>query len=91
MGFAIAHKLVKQLPMLQTGISERLITLRIPIRKTFISAYAPTMTNSDQSKEECYELLVQTLPKIPPTHRVIILRNVNAIVGYDLTYWPISL
>ena len=47
--FAIANKLVKQLPMLptgiSTGISERLITLRIPIGKTryatIISAYAP--------------------------------------------------
>ena len=28
-GFAIANKLVKQLPMLPTGISVRLITLRI--------------------------------------------------------------
>ena len=57
----IANKLVKQVPMLPTGISERLITLRIPIGKTrcatIFSVYAPTMTNSDQSKEELYGLL----------------------------------
>ena len=33
-GFAVANKLVKHLPMLPTGISERLITLRISIGKT---------------------------------------------------------
>ena len=32
--FAIANKLVKQQPMLPTGLSERLTTLRIPIGKT---------------------------------------------------------
>ena len=50
--------------MLPTGISERLITLKIQIGKTrcatIIRACAPTMTNSDQSKEELYELLGQT-------------------------------
>ena len=94
-GFAIANKLVKQLPMLPTGISERLITLRISIGKTryatIISAYAPTMTNPDQTKEEFYEQLGQTLQKIPPTDKVIILGDFNARVGDDFTYWPIAL
>ena len=94
-GFAIANKLVKQLTMLPTGISERLITLRISIMKThyatIISAYAPTMTNPDQTKEEFYELLGQTLQKIPPTDKVIILGDFNARVGDDFTSWPIAL
>ena len=74
-GFAIANSLVKQLPTLPTGISERLITLRIPIGKTrystVISAYAPTMTNPDQAKEKFYELLGQTLQMIPSTDKVL--------------------
>ena len=94
-GFAIVNKLVKQLPMLPTGISERLITLRISIGKTryatIISTYAPTMTNPDQTKEELYELLGQTLQKIPPTDKVIILGDFNARVGDDFTSWPIAL
>ncbi|KAI0212570.1 hypothetical protein LSAT2_002517, partial [Lamellibrachia satsuma] len=94
-GFAIANSLVKQLPTLPTGISERLITLRIPIGKTryatVISAYAPTMTNPDQAKEEFYELLGQTLQKIPSTDKVIILGDFNARVGDDSTSWPIAL
>ena len=57
-GFAIANSLFTQLPTVQTGISERLITLRIPIGKTryatVISAYASTMTNPDQAKEELF-------------------------------------
>ena len=94
-GLAIANKLVKRLPMLVTGISERLITLRISIGKsryaTIISDYAPTMTNPDQTKEEFYELLGQTLQKIPTTDKVIILGDFNAKVGDDFTSWPIAL
>ena len=93
--FTIANSLVKQLPTLPTGIPERLITLRIPIGKTryatVISAYAPTMTNPDQAKEEFYELLGQTLQKIPSTDQVIILGDFNARVGDDSMSWPIAL
>ena len=81
--------------MVPTGISERLITLRIPIGKTryatIISAYAPTMTNPDEKKEELYELLDQKLQKIPPADKVIILGDFNARVGDDFTSWPIAL
>ena len=89
-GFAIANKTV-----LPTGISERLITLRISIGENryanIISACAPTLTNPDQAKEEFYELLGQTLQKIPPTNKVIILGDFNARVGDDFTSWPIDL
>ena len=83
--------------MLPTGISERLITLRISIGKTryatTISAYAPTMVkhNPGQTKEAFYELLGQTLQKIPPTDKVIKLGDFNASVGDDFTSWPIAL
>ena len=81
--------------MLPTAISERLITLRIPIGKTrcatIISAYAPTVTNSHQSKDELYEVLGQTLQKIPRTDKVIILGDFNARVGDDFISWPITL
>ena len=81
--------------MLPTGISERVITLRISIGKTryatIISAYASTTTNPDQTKEEFYELLGQTLQKIPPTDKVIILGDFNARVGDDSTSWLIAL
>ena len=93
-GFVIANNLVKQLPTLPTGISERLITLRIPTRKTryaTISVFAPTMTNPDQVKEEFYELLGQMLQKIPSTDKVIILEDFTARVGDDSTSWLTAL
>ena len=81
--------------MILTGISERLITLRIQIGNTrcatIISTYAPTMTNPDETKEELYELLGQTFQKIPPTDKVIILGDFNARVGDDFTSWPTAL
>ena len=49
------------------------------------------MTNPDQAKEEFYELLGQTLQKIPSTDKVIILGDFNATVGDDSTSWPIAL
>ena len=49
------------------------------------------MTNPDQPKEEFYELLGQTLQKIPSTDKVIILGDFNARVGDDSTSWPIAL
>ena len=89
--FAIANKLEKQLPMLPTGISSRLITLIIPIWKTRcgtgISAYATPMTNSDGSKEECYGLLVQTLQTILPADKLITHGYFNASVGDNFASW----
>ena len=86
---AIANKLIKQLSMLPTGISKRLITIRIPTGKTryatIISAYAPSMTKPDQTKEEFYELLGQTLQRFPPTDKVTIFGDFNARVGDDFT------
>ena len=58
---------------------------------TIISAYAPTMTYPDQTKEEFYELLGQTLQTFPPTDKVIILGDFNARVRDDFTFWPIAL
>ena len=52
-GFAIANRFVKRLPMLPIGISERLIILRIPVGKP---AMQPTMTNSDQAKYMNYSV-----------------------------------
>ena len=77
--------------MLPTGASARLITLIIPIWKTrcgtVINAYAATMTNSDESKEECYGLLVQMLQNILSADKLIIHGYFNASVGDDFAFW----
>ena len=55
-GFAIRTSLMKSVPSLPVGINERLMKLRLPLTKsrhlTIISAYAPTLTNSDETKEK---------------------------------------
>ena len=58
-GFAIRTSLMKSTPSLPVGINERLMKLRLPLIKsrhlTIISAYVPTLTNSDETKEKFYE------------------------------------
>ncbi|XP_076037312.1 uncharacterized protein LOC143022818 [Oratosquilla oratoria] len=54
-GLAIKTSLLKQLPDLPTSINERLMKIRFPLDRsrhaTIISAYAPTLTSSDEAKE----------------------------------------
>ena len=52
-GFAIKSDLVRKLIGLPNGINDRLMTLRLPLsgnrHTTIVSAYAPTMTNLDDT------------------------------------------
>ena len=58
-GFAIRTSLMKSIPSRPVGINERSMKLHLPLTKsrhlTIISAYAPTLTNSDETKEKFYE------------------------------------
>ena len=60
-GFAIREHLVKKLDSLPEGLNDRLMKLKLPLGKkrsaTLISAYAPTMTNPDETKDKFYEEL----------------------------------
>ncbi|BHF81341.1 hypothetical protein SprV_0702447100 [Sparganum proliferum] len=58
--FAIRNDIVGRLPCLPQGINDRLMSLRLPLRRggtfaTIISAYAPPMTSSDAAKDKFYE------------------------------------
>ena len=61
------------------------MTLRMNIEKdsctTLISAYAPTMTNPDEVKENFYEDLRNVLNKVPRKDKVLLLGDFNARVG----------
>ena len=91
-GFAIKNSIVPELQQKPVGVNERLMTLRIPLSKTkyatFISAYAPTMTNTDEVKDKFYEELRGILHKVPLHDNVFLLSDFNARVGSDSTTWP---
>ena len=91
-GFAIKSDLVRSLVCLPTEVNDRLITLRLPLRNkrhaTIISAYAPTMTNPEDTIETFYEELSKQLDSVPRTDKLILLGDFNARVGKDSDTWP---
>jgi hypothetical protein len=90
-GFAIKSNLVNKLATAPKGISDRLMTVRLPLPKkrfaTLISAYAPTMTNPDEVKEAFYEDLRNIISAVPRSDKLIILGDFNARVGRDHQAW----
>ncbi|XP_076058542.1 uncharacterized protein LOC143035560 [Oratosquilla oratoria] len=68
-GLAIKSTLLSKLHVVPVGISERLMTIRIPLVKnryiTMIICYAPTLTSSEDSKDLFYEELDKLLSAIP--------------------------
>ena len=65
--------------------------LRIAISRirylTIISAYAPTLTNPDDSKEQFYEKFDQVIRSTLPSDKLVILGDFNARVGRDYSSW----
>jgi hypothetical protein len=90
-GFAIQNSLLSKLPSAPKGVHDRLMTLRIPLAKkkhaTLISAYAPTMNNTDEAKERFYEDLHLAIAAVPKSDKLVILGDFNARVGRDFTTW----
>ena len=90
-GFAIKTMIVSKLPSLPKGINDRLMTLRLPLEgkyhATLISAYAPTMTNSDDIKDKFYADLEAVLASVPKSDKIIMLGDFNARVGSDHQAW----
>ena len=90
-GFAIKTHLVNKLTSLPKGVSDRLMTLQLPLGEnkeaTLISAYAPTMTNPEEVKDRFYEELESTITSVPRKNKLIILGDFNARVGTDHQSW----
>ncbi|BHF67956.1 hypothetical protein SprV_0301098500 [Sparganum proliferum] len=90
--FAIRNDIVGRLPCLPQGINDRLMSLRLPLRRggkfaTIISAYAPPMTSPDAARDKFYEDLHALLATVSKADKLIVLGDFNARVGTDHTAW----
>lgn len=58
MAFAISNKIASKLTALPTGVSERIMTMRVQTMNqrylSLINVYAPTMTYTGEEKEAFY-------------------------------------
>ena len=90
-GFAVRTPLVSQLESQPKGISDRIMTMRLPLQDntnaTLISVYAPTMTNPDDIKEVFYQQLDEVVRSVPTADRLIILGDLNARIGSYHAAW----
>jgi exonuclease III len=90
-GFAIRNKIAKSLESLPKGINDRLMCLRLRLKfnrfVTIVSAYAPTMSNDDDVKEQFYHDLDTVITNTLTTDKLIILGDFNARVGRNHTIW----
>ncbi|BHF62008.1 hypothetical protein SprV_0100498900 [Sparganum proliferum] len=90
--FAIRNDIVGRLPCLPQGINDRLMSLRLPLRRggkfaTIISAYALPMTSPDPAKDKFYEDLHALLATVSKADKLVVLGDFNARVGTDHTAW----
>ena len=91
-GFAIRNTLLRKLGEQKPhGISPRLSHMKIKLQHNrvanLISAYAPTLDSSDETKDEFYEELGTLLCSIPLNQKIILLGDFNARVGTDTNAW----
>ena len=54
---------------------------------TFISVYAPTLTNTEEVKEQFYSDLRDTIKRVPADDRLILIGDFNARIGSDSEKW----
>jgi exonuclease III len=84
-GFAIRSRLVELLEDTPTGVSARLIRMRLPITcnryVTVLSCYAPTLDSSEEEKDAFYDCLDEELQRIPAADKIVLLGDFNARVG----------
>ena len=99
-GFAIRTSLMKSIPSLPVGINETPPPLppavppspppQPPTKSrhlTSISADAPTLTNSDGTKEKFYDDLDQLIRSTSPNDKLLIMGDFNARAGKDQASW----
>lgn len=82
---------MNKISTLPKGINDRLIIIRLLLhgkkQATLISAYAPTMTSSEEVKNKFYDDLEAQIASVPKSDKLIILGDFNARVGADHISW----
>ena len=67
------------------------MTLRLPLsgnkHASISSAYAPTMTNTDEVKDTFYDNLDSIISATPRTDKLILLGDFNSRVDTDHQFW----
>ena len=93
MGLAIKKDIVTKLTEMPRPISDRIMTMRLPLNKdnfaTIISVYAPTMTVADENKEAFYNQQARVLCVIPRSDKIQLIGDFNARVGRDNNKWSL--
>ena len=96
-GFAIRFYLVSKLASLPRGLNDRLVVMQLQLtnkqKATLISAFAPTMTNPEEVKDQFYEQLDALIAAVPKSEKLIILGDFNAWgrrrpPHMVMSYWP---
>ena len=90
-GFALRKELAATLNEDPKPVNDRIMTMRLPLQKklcaTFISVYAPTLTNTEEVKEQFYSDLRDTIKRVPADDRLILIGDFNARIGSDSEKW----
>ena len=90
-GLAIKNRLVDRIVEAPVYVSERLMTLRVPLVNseyiTILSCYAPTLDADEEIKDQFYESLHETLCRIKRSDKILLLGDFNARVGRDAEVW----
>ena len=90
-GLAIRNRHMKSIEEEPNYISERLMTLRVPLARNenmlFICAYAPTLVADEDKKDEFYDDLDRVLRAANPRDKIVLLGDFNARVGRRADLW----
>ena len=90
-GLAVRNCHLKKMEEEPSYVSERLMTLRIPLENneymTLICVYAPTLTAEEEMKDRFYEELDVAIRSVNPRDKIILLGDFNARVGRRSDLW----
>jgi len=90
-GFMVRNSIASKLENLPTGHSDRIISMRLPLRNkqyvTLVSVHSPTLQAEPAEKDKFYSDLRSLLQSTPADDKVIILGDFNARVGKDSEAW----